>query len=106
MVTNSSIEEQSGINRISFELRRRRWNWIGHVLRRDATNHARVAIEWAPEGRRNVGRPKETWRRTVTKEMKSYGWKSWNDVKVVASDRRKWKESVLALCDSCYREEK
>ncbi|PIK43013.1 hypothetical protein BSL78_20130 [Apostichopus japonicus] len=67
LVSNDRIMQQTGINRISVEIRRRRWNWIGHIMRKETGNHARVAMEWAPEGRRKVGRPKTTWRRTAIK---------------------------------------
>ena len=31
---------------------RRRWCWIGHVLRKDANSITKVAIHWTPEGKR------------------------------------------------------
>lgn len=60
----------------------RRWRWIGHVLRMPPTSLPRVAHRWTPDGRRNRGRPKETWRRTVETEMKKQGWAwvTWRDV--------------------------
>ena len=36
----------------------------------DNNRNARTALDWAPEGKRKRGRPKETWRRTVEKERK------------------------------------
>ena len=44
---------------------RKRWRWIGHVLREDANSITKVAIHWTPEGKQKRGRPKTTWRRTV-----------------------------------------
>ena len=32
---NDTISEITGVRKISDEIRRRRWNWIGHVLRKD-----------------------------------------------------------------------
>ena len=32
-VRNETISEITGVNTINNEIRRRRWNWIGHVLR-------------------------------------------------------------------------
>ena len=58
----------AGTERISEEVRRRRWNWIGHVLRKDRTDDCAVALGWTPEGRRKRGRPKTTWRRMVELE--------------------------------------
>ncbi|KAH3865517.1 hypothetical protein DPMN_028556 [Dreissena polymorpha] len=33
----------------------------------------RVALRWTPQGKRNRGRPKETWRRTVERGLKNRG---------------------------------
>ncbi|PIK53597.1 hypothetical protein BSL78_09515 [Apostichopus japonicus] len=105
LVRNDRIMQQTGINRISVEIRRRRWNWVGHIMRKETGNHARVAMEWAPEGRRKVGRPKTTWRRTATKERNNNGWRSWSDVRRSAEDRQGWKESILTLCKRRYGED-
>ena len=75
------------INNISCEVRRRRWNWLGHVLRREDENDCFTALGWMPEGRRTRGRPKTTWRRTVEKERDKAGWKSWNVAKAAARNR-------------------
>ena len=101
-IRNDHIEEMTGINKISEEIRRRQWNWIGHVLRREPNNDCRVALDWRPEGRRAVGRPKNTWRRTVEKERKKAGWSGWNEVRVIAQDRAGWKSTVAALCASWH----
>ena len=58
----------AGINEISYEVRRRRWNWLGHVLRREGVNECLTALGWTPEGRRARGTPKTTWRRTVERK--------------------------------------
>ena len=50
----------------------RRWRWIGHVTRQEASI-AKAALHWTPEGKRTRGRPKITWRRTVEKEIKEMG---------------------------------
>ena len=66
----------SNRRKISDEIRRRRWNWIGHLLRKERNDDCMVAMEWQPEGKRNVGRPKPTWRRTVEKESRQERWTS------------------------------
>ena len=43
---------------------------MGHILRKEPNNHQRIALRWTPEGKRKRGRPKETWRCTVEREMK------------------------------------
>jgi len=85
-------------------VRRRRWNWIGHILRKDPKDDCAVSLGWTPEGRRKRGRPKTTWRRMVEVERNHAGWSSWNTARRAASDRKQWKENVKALCASWHGE--
>ena len=82
------------INEINCVVRRRRWNWLGHVLRREGENDCFAALGWTPEGRRARGRPKTTWRRTVERERNKAGWKSWNVAKAAARSRECWSENM------------
>ena len=77
----------SEINNISCEVRRRKWNWLRRILRREGGNDCFTALGWTPKGQRARGRPKTTWRRTVKKERNKAGWKSWEVAKAVARDR-------------------
>ena len=97
-ISNNRVVEMADINNISCEIRRRRWNWLGHVLRREDGNDCFTALGWTPEVRRARGRPKTTWRRTVEKERDKAGWKSWNVAKSAARNRECWAKSVTALC--------
>ena len=75
---------------------RRRWKWIGHVIRREPSNITRTALHWTPEGKRKRGRPKNTWRRTVEAELKSLHH-TWGTIQKLARDRQKWRTFVAAL---------
>ena len=97
---NDTISEITGVRKISDEIRRRRWNWIGHVLRKDRNDDCMVAMGWQPEGKRKVGRPKITWRRTVERECRQERWTSWAEARTAAKDRAGWKTKVAALCAS------
>ena len=55
-------------NDISCEIRRSRWNSLGHAFRREDVNDCLTALGWTPEGRRARGRPKTTWRMTAERE--------------------------------------
>ncbi|KAL7831358.1 hypothetical protein SRHO_G00308610 [Serrasalmus rhombeus] len=103
-VSNRKVLEMAGAEKISEEVRRRRWNWIGHVLRRDRNDDCAVALEWTPEGSRKRGRPKTTWRRMVEAERNGAGWSTWNSARRAAADRTKWRSDVQALCASWHRE--
>ena len=44
-IRNDAISQVTGAKKISDEIRRRRWNWIGHVLRRERNDDCMVAME-------------------------------------------------------------
>ena len=73
---------------------RRRWKFIGHVLRMDPAKHLKTASTWTPEERRSRGRPKETWSRTVKKERIALGFGSWREATAAARDRLAWRRRV------------
>ena len=103
-MTNKRAVELAEINEISCEVRRRRWNWLGHILRREGENDCFTALVWTPEGRRARRRPKTTWRRTVEKERNKAGWKSLEIAKAVAQNSKCWSDNVEALCAYCRDE--
>ena len=67
-------------------------------------NDSAVALGWKPEGKRNRGKPKTTWRRTVEKERDGQGWNTWAIARQAANNCQQWREGVRALCAS-WREE-
>ena len=75
----------------------RRWRWIGHTLRTPATRTTRQALQWNPQGTRRRGRPRETWKRCVEKDMKQLGF-GWRELEKIAQDRKKWKSLIRGLC--------
>ena len=62
-VSNDEIRERLGMRTIDVQvLRIRRWKWLGHVLaviRMLSYKNAKIALTWAPEGKRRRGRPTE-----------------------------------------------
>ena len=68
------------------QIKRRKWNLIGHTLRKEAGAIEKTALDWNSQGYRRRGRPKGTWRRTIEDEIRSTG-KSWKEVKGIAGDR-------------------
>ena len=94
-VTNEEVRRRAGVEEtVSQTVKRRRWAFIGHTLRRDRNHLARRALTWTPDGRRKRGRPKETYRRTVEKEMRELGFHSWEAVTAAASDRPAWRHLI------------
>ncbi len=78
-------------------LTRRKWRWIGHVLRKESGDVAKEGLFWTPEGKRARGRPWTTWRRSAEKELKSLHL-TWNGIRKAAQNRSRWRETVEALC--------
>ena len=56
--------------RIDLQIRKRKWGWLAHTLRKPSDDIARQALEWNPQGKRGRGRLRNTWRRTVLEEAK------------------------------------
>ena len=91
-MTNKRVAE---INEISYEVRRRRWNWLGHILRKEGENDCFTALGWIPEGRRTRGRAEKLLGEgTMEKERDKARWKSWEVAKAVAQDRRCWSDQT------------
>ena len=94
-ISNKDLFERCATEPMATILMRRRWRWIGHVTRQEASI-AKTALHWMPEGKRKRGRLKITWRRTIEKEIKEIG-KTWEGIKFMARDRQVWREHVAAL---------
>ena len=58
---------------------------------------AKIALRWTADGKRRRGRPRETWRRTMERELKDCGL-TLDTVGKKAADRQQWKSLVEALC--------
>ena len=56
--------------RIDLEIRKRKWGWLGHTLRKPSDDIARQTLVWIPQSKWGKGRPRNRWRRTVLEETK------------------------------------
>ena len=84
---------------LHLQVRKRKWRWLGHTLRKPFANVTRHALRWTPQGKRNRGRPKTTWRRSTDAEVKQTGM-SWNQLEKMAKDRGRWRSLVDDLCSN------
>ena len=105
-ISNENLLLRAGTKKVSDNIMERRWRWLGHVLRMDTNRICSVALTWKPEGKRRVGRPKTTWRRTVEVERASLGWNTWAAARTTAKDRAKWKECIRALNADRHEEDR
>ena len=93
-VSNDEIRRKAGIEKISMQVRHRRWRWIGHVLRMAPNRNPHVVLTWAPSGKRIRGRPRETWRRKLERERAEMKLTSWATAAAVAKNRDKWRQLI------------
>ena len=97
VISNEELWRRTNMEKLDIQIKRRKWNWIGHTLRKPADDVARAALDWNPQGKRKIGRPKTTWRRSVIAEAETNG-KSWNEIKILAKNRVRWRNFVDYLC--------
>ena len=103
-ISNTELYERTSITPLAGTICQKRWRWIGHVLRMPPMSITKIALRWTPDGKRNRGRPRETWRRSVAREMKERGW-SWGFLENKAQDRQQWRAMIEALCTSGCEED-
>ena len=96
VISNEELWRRAEEIEISTQIKRRKWNWIGHTLRKGQDTIEREVMDWNPQGQRKRGRPKQTWRRSDHNEALREG-KSWNEVKQLARNRIRWRHFVDAL---------
>ena len=97
MISNNDLYKNKGSLSITKEITHGRLRWPGHVLRMEQERITKVALRWTPPGKRKRGRPKTTWRRTVTQELKQMNL-SWEEAQHAARDRVEWRVLIEALC--------
>ncbi|RUS73880.1 hypothetical protein EGW08_018350 [Elysia chlorotica] len=98
-ISNEELWRRTEQTPIDIQIKKRKWGWIGHTLRKPPTDIMRQSLEWNPQGKRKVGRPKQTWRRSMEAEIRSAG-RTWTELKRDAQNRVRWRGVALALCSS------
>lgn len=103
-ISNEELWRKAELRDINMEIRRRKFGWIGHTLRRVPDEICNRALVYNPQGQRRRGRPKNTWRRSTLDEINSTvqpGANRYNDIwglKELAARRTRWKNFVDGLC--------
>jgi hypothetical protein len=70
---------------IVIEIKIRRLEWLGHIIRMEDTRIPKMILNTNPEDRRGVGRPKLRWLDDVEADIKTLGVK-----RLEAQDRKEW----------------
>jgi len=60
-ITNKELWRITQQKPIENKIKRRKWNWIGHTLRKEVRAIEKTALDWNPQGYRRSGRLKRTW---------------------------------------------
>ncbi len=97
IISNEELWERTGQSEIDVEIKRRKYGWIGHTLRKSQSEICHSALEWNLRGRRSRGRPKATWRRTVLAECEK---KSFGELRTQAKNRHRWNLKADGLCST------
>jgi hypothetical protein len=92
---NEEVRADLGVSGVVEIVERGQLRWYGHVKRMEEQRVPRRYLEWIPEGRRSVGRPKVRWSDNVNAAMVRRG-SSVHDVEAseMWMDRRRWKGFV------------
>jgi hypothetical protein len=95
VMSNEKLWEMTGQININKKIRKRKFGWIGHTLRKDDSEPCKAALEWNPQGTRGRGRPRNSRRRTTLNEC---GKHSWSDIRFIARSREGWRRFVDNPC--------
>ncbi|VDO63953.1 unnamed protein product, partial [Schistosoma margrebowiei] len=97
--TSTTIIKKERTNQLSSEeeIRKRRWKWIGHKLRKSSNCITRQVLTWNPKGKRKRGRPKNTLRWKIESDMKRMN-NNWKELEMSAADRVGCRMLVSGLC--------
>jgi hypothetical protein len=87
IITNDELWKQTNEIKITEQITRRKWSWIGHTLQ-NKNAVEKEAMEWKPQGQRKR-RPKRSWQRTIQEEALAVG-KTWGEIKELSKNRVRW----------------
>ena len=99
VISNADRWDKTGQSPIEVKIKKRKWGWIGHTLRKSPSNVTKQALDWNPQGKRKVGRPKQTWRRSTDAEVNAIG-ATWAQLRRTSQNRVRWRSVVAALCST------
>jgi hypothetical protein len=94
IISNKDLWKVTRQEDINKKIRKRKFSWIGHTLRKEDGEKPKAALLWKPQGNRKRGRRRNSLRRSVVKEA----GRSWNELRFFVADRRQWKGLIDNLC--------
>ncbi|VDP17524.1 unnamed protein product [Schistosoma margrebowiei] len=85
-ISNNVLWERTNQISAEEEIRKKRWKWIGHKLRKAPNCVTRQALTWNPQGQRKRGKLKNTLRQEMEIDMRKMN-KNWMELEKKAQDR-------------------
>jgi hypothetical protein len=61
VISNGELWGRTGKIKMSTQIKRQKWNWRGHTLRKAHEAIERVVLDWNPQGKRRKERPRYSW---------------------------------------------
>ena len=95
-ISNQELLDRTEQEPVADVIRKRKWGWLGHTLRRPQDHVTRRALHWNPQGNRNRGRPAHTWRRELEAEIERENL-TWAELNRIAPDRDRWRNLIRGL---------
>ncbi|GFR95670.1 hypothetical protein ElyMa_004434800 [Elysia marginata] len=86
ILKNEDLRGRTWLEPLNTIIRERRWRWLEHVCRRPQESLILRALRLTPQGQTSRGRPRETWRRTMERDLKERGL-SLETAPLIAADR-------------------
>ena len=98
VISNKDLFKVTKTRCLTDDIKCRRMRWLGHVFRMEPDRTAKIALRCTPLGKRKPGRPRTTWRRTITTEL-AENHLTLGEAQNRARDRLWWKQGYIwMLC--------
>jgi hypothetical protein len=85
VISNIDLWTTTKQKQIHLQIKERKRKWIWHTPRSE-NSIAREMLRRNSQGKRKVGNPRNTWRRTILNEAREKGW-NWNDLRRMSNNR-------------------
>ena len=102
-IRNIELWKRENMKEMNLQVRKRKFGWIGHTLRKDPSEIPYRALVYNPQSSRRLGRPRITWRRSTLLEVNNHtdsNLESLWDLKEIAARRTRWRNFIDSLCST------
>lgn len=103
MISKSQLYIKASVKPIRKSIEGRRWKGLGRACCYKSNSVVRIHSQWILQGQRRRGKPNETWRRTITKNLKSRGLTT-EQMFMDAFSVRRWNDLTVELGVTKHKE--